>query len=82
MELVERICRLICEAEGVDPDQNGLGCGRLRPRDQTYKLWQARVRVAETLLAAGLTFETGETVSHLAALIRQTRETPLEEVQR
>jgi hypothetical protein len=60
MDAIERMCRLICQAENVNPDQQGLGCGGLMPRDKTYKLWEARVRVAEALQAAGLTFSADD----------------------
>jgi hypothetical protein len=50
---IEDICRIICTAEGVDPDRESVGCGGVMPRDQKYKLWEARKRVAEALVAAG-----------------------------
>jgi len=50
---IEDLCRIICIAEGVDPDREGLGCGGVMPRDQKYKLWEARRRVAEAIFAEG-----------------------------
>ena len=50
MDLSERICRAICIAEEVDPDRDGVGLGVLIPKGQKYKLWEARMRVAEELM--------------------------------
>ena len=52
-QTLEHLCRIICRADGVDPDRESLGCGGLISRDQPYKLWEARVRIAETIIAAG-----------------------------
>jgi hypothetical protein len=52
-EDIEDLCRVICKAEGVDPDRESLGCGGVIPRDQPYKLWEARRRVAEAIFADG-----------------------------
>lgn len=50
---IEDLCRIICIAEGVDPDRESLGCGGVIPRDQKYKLWEARRRVAVAIFDAG-----------------------------
>lgn len=50
MDTIERICRAICEAEGVDPDRIGYGIGVIMPEGSKYPLWEARVRIAEKLL--------------------------------
>jgi hypothetical protein len=52
-QMIETLCRLICVADGVDPDRQSVGCGGLIPRDQPYTLWQARRNQAETILQAG-----------------------------
>lgn len=53
MDALETLCRIICEADGVDPDRESIGCGGVIPRDQPYQLWQARERQATALIAAG-----------------------------
>jgi hypothetical protein len=50
---IENLCRIICEAEQVDPDRESIGCGGVIPRDQKYKLWEARRPQAEAIFAAG-----------------------------
>lgn len=51
---IERLCRIICEAEGVDPDRESIGCGGVIERDKPYKLWDARRHVAVALVNAGV----------------------------
>jgi len=48
--LIEKICRIICIAEEVNPDQESVGIGCLIPKDQKYKLWEARKRVAVAII--------------------------------
>jgi hypothetical protein len=50
MDDVERVCRLICRASNIDPDQRGIGLGNRMPKDQPYKLWEAQKVIAELLL--------------------------------
>ena len=57
MELIEKICRVICEAEQVDPDRESKGLGNLIPLGQNYKLWEARIRIAELLIEKGLIYD-------------------------
>ena len=47
---VEALCRTICKAEGVNPDQESVGFGALMAQGQKYKLWEARKRVAIALI--------------------------------
>lgn len=51
--MLEKMCRIICKGEGVDPDQESVGIGCIIPVGQTYKLWEARKRVAEALISEG-----------------------------
>lgn len=53
MDITEKVCRLICKIEGVDPDRESLGCGGLIPKNQPYKLWEARIKLAKGLEDAG-----------------------------
>jgi hypothetical protein len=52
---IEDLCRIICEAEGVDPDKESVGNDGVIPRDQKYKMWQVRERQAKAILMAGYT---------------------------
>ena len=54
MELIEKICRIICDDENVDPDFESTGLGHLIPEGKKYKLWEARTRVAEALINNGV----------------------------
>ena len=47
---IESICRVICEAEGVNPDHHGHGAGHQFKQGQKFKLWEARKRVAKVLM--------------------------------
>lgn len=47
---IESVCRVICEAEGVDPDASGVGVGNLMPEGSEYPLWKAREKVARALI--------------------------------
>lgn len=51
--MLEKMCRIICKAEGVDPDAVGVGIGNIMPEGEEYPLWKARVPVAEALIAEG-----------------------------
>lgn len=53
INILEKMCRIICKAEGVDPDAIGMGLGNLMPEGETYPLWKARIRVAEALIVEG-----------------------------
>ena len=53
MEQLEVLCRLLCKAQNIDPDKEGLGCGGIMPRDSQYKLWEAQIRIAEFLIKEG-----------------------------
>jgi len=47
MDLVEKVARAICEADGVDPEQIGYGMGYGIPRDvNNYRMWEARRKQA------------------------------------
>lgn len=50
MSVIERICRLICQSKGIDPDGVGYGQGYSMPSGSTYKLWEAQIKTAETIL--------------------------------
>ncbi len=54
MDIIEKVCRLMCESEGIDPDRDSLGCGGLIPKDQPYKLWEARIKMVQYLIDAGV----------------------------
>ena len=49
----EDICRIICKAEGVDPDVPGFGLGNIMPAGTEFELCEARKRVARALIEAG-----------------------------
>ncbi len=49
-ELAEAVARVICRAQGVNPDQIGVGLGTIIPEGKRYSLWQARTREAEAVL--------------------------------
>ena len=53
MTMLEKMCRIICKAEGVDPDIESVGIGCIIPNGQPYKLWEARIRAAKALIAEG-----------------------------
>lgn len=57
MERLEQVCRIICIAEGVDPDRESVGSGGVIPRNQKYKLWEARRQPAEAILADEIRIE-------------------------
>jgi hypothetical protein len=57
---IEQLCRVICIAENVDPDRESLGCGGVIPRDQKYKLWEARRQQAAAIFAAGYRWGTDD----------------------
>lgn len=47
---IEELSRVICHHDGVDPDKEGLGCGHYIPKDQPYKMWEARRSTAKAIL--------------------------------
>ena len=47
---IEELSRVICRNDGVDPDKEGLGCGHYIPKDQPYKMWEARRSTAKAIL--------------------------------
>ncbi len=51
-EMVERVARAICTADGCDPDAIGYGMGVLMPDGTKYPLWCAHVKRAEAAIAA------------------------------
>lgn len=53
MTMIEKMCRIICKAEGVDPDAIGIGIGCIMPLGEEYPLWKARIRVGDALINEG-----------------------------
>lgn len=51
-QMLERIARAICIADGCDPDAKGYGVGITMPRGEPYPLWQARLKQARAVLEA------------------------------
>jgi len=49
-DLVEKFARIICVAEGVDPDKEGHGMDGLFPKGTKFPLWKARITQAEAVL--------------------------------
>lgn len=50
MDIIEKLCRVICESEKIDPDKEGYGLGGLMPEGSRYPLWEARRRIAEKMV--------------------------------
>ena len=50
MDDVEHICRAICRAEGINPDQVTAGIGNRFPVGQRYHLWEYWKRAAKEIL--------------------------------
>lgn len=50
--MIERICRAVCIADGVDPDAEGCGLGAQMPAGERYPLWKAREKQARASLKA------------------------------
>ena len=72
MDLEEQICRIACAGEGVDPDRESIGCGGVIERDRPYKLWEARRRIAQALVQAGMVF-SADTTSTLESELSELR---------
>ena len=53
---LEDLCRIICRAEKVDPDKEGIGIGQHIPQGQPYKMWEIRKHIAIAILAAGYAY--------------------------
>jgi len=51
-DIVEAVARAICVAEGLDPDQTGIGFGYRIPVGVEYTLWEAQRKNAEAAIAA------------------------------
>lgn len=49
-DLIEPVCRVMCEADGVDPDKEGYGLGVQMPQGERYPLWKSRERAAHMVL--------------------------------
>jgi hypothetical protein len=52
MTMRENMARAICVREGVDPDAMGYGQGAIMQKDMPYRLWEARLHVADACLDA------------------------------
>lgn len=50
---IERLCRIICESKGINPDGDGFGMGHIIPNGSRYKLWEAQRATAVAILEAG-----------------------------
>lgn len=55
MDDIETLARLICQADGLDPNKEINGLGAIAPLDTKYPLWQTRVRYAVAVIRAGWT---------------------------
>lgn len=51
-DMVEKVARAICRADGVDPDAIGYGLGVQMPKDAEYPLWKAREAQARAAIEA------------------------------
>ena len=50
-ELIEKVARAICIADGVNPDQIGSGLGYGMPKDiDNYRMWEARKKQAQAAI--------------------------------
>jgi hypothetical protein len=49
-ELEERLARLMCEIDAVDPEQKSFGIGALVPRGEPYTLLEVRVPAARKII--------------------------------
>ena len=49
MDDIEVLCRIICKASGINPDQESVGLGKIIPEGKPYKLWEAQVDVAQAI---------------------------------
>ena len=49
-EMIERVARAICAADGVDPDKAVYGAGALWPKGEKHVAWEARVKQASAAL--------------------------------
>src|SRR5688500_11283762 len=47
---IERLCRVVCKAQGVNPDIETEGLGVLMPKGQLYKLWEAQRATVQAVL--------------------------------
>lgn len=48
--MIERVARQICMADGVDPDAEGYGLGVQMPEGELYPLWRARIKQARAAI--------------------------------
>jgi hypothetical protein len=53
MDDIEILARLICQADGLDPDKEVTGLGALAPLDTKYPFWQTRIKYAVAIVKAG-----------------------------
>ena len=51
-EMVERVARAICEADGVDPDKEICGMGVQLPIGELAPAWRARLKQARAAIEA------------------------------
>jgi hypothetical protein len=51
-EMVERVARAICVADGVDPDMLCSGLGNIIPEGETWTAWRVREKQARAAIAA------------------------------
>lgn len=52
MNIVERVARAICEADGIDPELICAGMGVRMPEGEKYAAWKYRIKQAEAAIIA------------------------------
>ena len=52
MDTVEKVARALCKSDGVDPEKNCVGVGRIIPKGETWKAWEVRREQAKAAIEA------------------------------
>ena len=52
MNMIEKVARAICKAEGVDPEHACFGLGKRIPKGDTWPAWWVRIPQAKAALEA------------------------------